>query len=173
MVWLSVFRLFSIIVELNQLRYLSDRNKDLEIVLLRYQLKLLIQQQETIKITDNSRLMLTVLFTQLRQHSALTLEQLKDTLQIVKPETVLRWHRDREKRKWTHTTSTSGRPPADPSIVQLVLKFAVDNDWGYGKISGELLKLGYTVSEQTVANILKQHGIPVWFTKSSEPKNRV
>ena len=43
----------------------------------------------------------------------------------------------------------------------MVVRFARENaDWGYGKIAGELGKLGYAVSEPTIAGILKRHGIP-------------
>lgn len=45
-------------------------------------------------------------------------------------------------------------------IEVLILRFARDNAWGNGKIAGELRKLGHCISEQTVANILKRHGIP-------------
>jgi hypothetical protein len=41
-----------------------------------------------------------------------------------------------------------------------VLRLARENDWGYERIEGELLKLGYTLNHETVGNILQRHGIP-------------
>jgi transposase len=54
---------------------------------------------------------------------------------------------------------TVGRPRTDKEIEQLVLRLARENDWGYERIEGELLKLGYTISYETVGNILRRHGI--------------
>ena len=43
----------------------------------------------------------------------------------------------------------------------IIVRFATDNrDWGYDRIAGALANLGYAVSDQTVGNILKRHGIP-------------
>jgi hypothetical protein len=53
-----------------------------------------------------------------------------------------------------------GRPRTVREIEQLVLRLARENDWGNGKIEGELLKLGYAISDETVATILKRHAIP-------------
>jgi hypothetical protein len=53
-----------------------------------------------------------------------------------------------------------GRPRTVREIELLVLRLARENDWGNGKIEGELLKLGYAISDETVATILKRHAIP-------------
>jgi putative transposase len=83
-------------------------------------------------------------------------------LLVFQPETVLKWHRELVRRKWTyHTTAKPrGRPRKPQEIENLVVRFAQENaDWGYGKIAGELGKLGVEISEPTVANILGRHGI--------------
>jgi putative transposase len=75
---------------------------------------------------------------------------------------VLKWHRELVRRKWTYRTNTKprGRPRTKREIEALVVRFAQENaDWGYGKIVGELGKLGVAISEPTVANILERHGI--------------
>ena len=66
------------------------------------------------------------------------------------------------RRKWTNERSQpSGRPRTSSEIEALILRFVRENsDWGYGKLDGELRKLGYHISEQTIANILERHGIP-------------
>src|SRR5262249_7997418 len=74
---------------------------------------------------------------------------------IVTPQTLLRWHRQLVRRRWTHTCRSCGRPPVDDRIRQLVLRFARENPgWGYPRIAGELLKLGMRVSPSPVRRIL-------------------
>ena len=71
------------------------------------------------------------------------------------PQTLLRWHRELVRRKWTQAPRAAGRPAVDDRIRQLVLRFARDNPrWGYPRIAGELLKLGLRVSPSTVRRIL-------------------
>ena len=78
----------------------------------------------------------------------------------MQPETAIKWHRYIVKGKWTQKSAKGGRPRTDPEIEQLVLKIARENTWGQSKIEGELIKLGYDISDETVGNILKRHGIP-------------
>src|SRR5438067_12417745 len=73
----------------------------------------------------------------------------------VRPQTLLRWHRELVRRKWTQPRRRSGRPPVDDRIQQLVVRFARENPpWGYPRIAGELLKLGLRVSPSTIRRIL-------------------
>ena len=54
-----------------------------------------------------------------------------------------------------------GRPRVDQAIEDLVVRMARENrSWGYDRIVGALANLGYTISDQTVGNILKRHGLP-------------
>ena len=78
------------------------------------------------------------------------------------PDTILRWHRTLVAKKWDYSDrrKKAGRPNTSPEIVKLVLRFAKENPrWGYDRIQGALANLGYKVSDQTVGNILKEHGI--------------
>jgi putative transposase len=78
------------------------------------------------------------------------------------PDTILRWHRTLVAKKWdyTHMRKSVGRPRIAKEIVELVLRFARENPtWGYDKIVGALANLDHEVSDQTVGNILKDHGI--------------
>ena len=64
--------------------------------------------------------------------------------------------------KWDYSErrKTVGRPPVSQEIIDLVLRFARENPtWGYDKIQGALANLGRKISDQTVGNILKAHGI--------------
>ncbi len=81
---------------------------------------------------------------------------------IVTPDTILRWHRTLVAQKWDYSNDRKsvGRPPVEKEIVDLVLRFARENpSWGYDRIQGALANLGHMISEQTVGNILKEHGI--------------
>ena len=81
---------------------------------------------------------------------------------IVTPETILRWRRELVARHWDYSKhrKSSGRPPAAREIVELVLRMAKENPtWGYDRIQGALANLGHPVSDRTVGNILKAHGI--------------
>jgi len=81
-----------------------------------------------------------------------------DVLVIVKPETVIGWHRAGFRLYWRwRSRPGSGRPKITDEIRVLIRRLAKDNpDWGAPKIHGELLKLGFTVSERTVARYLRR-----------------
>jgi transposase InsO family protein len=81
---------------------------------------------------------------------------------IVTPDTVLRWHRQLVTEKWdySHRRETVGRPRTKKEIVDLVLRMARENpSWGYDRIQGALTNLGHEISDTTVGNILREHGI--------------
>jgi putative transposase len=104
---------------------------------------------------------LAVLLGQLKRRTSPTLERLRDVIRIFQPETVLKWHRELVRRKWTYRgQQCGGRPRTGTELERLVLRLARENGWGCGKIEGELLKLGYRIHAETVRNILKRHGIP-------------
>src|SRR5262249_6593672 len=75
----------------------------------------------------------------------------------------LAWHRTLVDQQGDITAprTSVGRPRIDKAIEALVIRTARENRaWGYGRIVGALANLGYTISDQTVGNILKRHGIP-------------
>ena len=77
----------------------------------------------------------------------------QESLIVVKPETVIRWHRKGFRLFWKFKSRRKGpgRPPISPEIRDLILKMARANPlWGAPRIHGELLKLGIKISERTV-----------------------
>jgi putative transposase len=88
---------------------------------------------------------------------------LEEIATIAEPETILAWHRTRlpQTDASTPPRKSVGRPRIDPVMEALVVRMARENRaWGYDRIVGALHNLGYTMSDQTVGNILKRHGIP-------------
>ena len=104
---------------------------------------------------------LAVLATALKKRGRLTTSQLGRVIRIFEPETVIGWHRELVRRKWKQKpVDAGGRPPISKVLNDLIVQLAEENTrWGYGKIAGELQKLGYDVSESTVCNVLKAHDI--------------
>ena len=92
----------------------------------------------------------------------------------MQPETVLGWHRELVRRRWTQNPpNTDGCPRTPHAIERLVVRLACENtDWGYGKIQGELLKLDIDLSEETIANILERYGIPPAPERGTSPSWR-
>ncbi len=79
---------------------------------------------------------------------------------LVRPETLLRWHRGLVAGKWTRAHRRPGRPSLDPEIRRLILRLARENPrWGYMRIKGELQKHGVRVSATAIAMLLRSNGI--------------
>jgi len=79
---------------------------------------------------------------------------------LVTPETILSWHRALVRRHWTHPHQRPGRPPLPKETICLIVRLAKEKlRWGYLCIVGELKKFGVTVSEGSVATVLRRHGL--------------
>ena len=114
------------------------------------------QGKKRILLTDDQRRLLAV------KGKALGRKTLRELTTIVTPDTILRWHRELVARKWDHSEKRKsvGRPRIRQVIVDLILRFAKENPtWGYDRIQGALANVGYHISDTTVGNILKAHGI--------------
>src|SRR5881296_1697172 len=90
-------------------------------------------------------------------------QALREVAKIVKPDTILGWHRQLVAQKFDGSTHRKGpgRPTIDQELEALVVRMAQENrSWGYDRVVGALANLGHTISDQSVGNILKRHGLP-------------
>jgi putative transposase len=79
---------------------------------------------------------------------------------LVKPETLLRWHRRLVANAWTYPHRRPGRPPLDQELQQLIVRLARENPrWGYQRIKGELQHFGTRVSATAIRTTLRRHGL--------------
>jgi len=160
--WFILTHIFATIFSFSAIGRLSDWEKDLEILLLRQQLAILQRKSKhPVKPSRIEKLTLAVLTTKFKQTTQQTANQLRDVIRIFQPETVLRWHRELVRRKWTYPNKNKGgRPPISKETENLILQIARENSrMGYGKIVGALLKLGFKVSLTTVRNVLARHSV--------------
>jgi transposase len=137
---------------------MSDRDKDAETLALRHQITVLERQLhgERIRFTLADRALLAALLHRLPR------DVLSRIRLVVRPETVLRWHRNliAHRHAVLSRPKRAGRPPTIQSIRRLVLRLARENStWGYRRIHGELLVLGVKVAASTVWEILHEAGI--------------
>ena len=141
------------LLELLVLRFRSEREKDIEILLLRHQLRVLERQAARPQLTQADRALLAAFSRTLPrpvwQRSA-----------FVTPATLLRWHRELVARRWTYPRRRPSRPATPEEIRELVVRLARENAaWGYRRIQGELVGLGIKLAASTVWAILKEAGI--------------
>ena len=131
--------------------FLARHNLALEIAALRQQLTVFKRKQPRPRMRNPDRLF-WILLRRLWPSWA-------DALIVVKPETVISWHRAgfRFFWRWRSRLRRSGRPPISGEIRQLIRRMKADNPtWGAPRIHGELLQLGFSVSEPTVSRYLQQ-----------------
>ena len=129
----------------------GDAAKDLEILVLRHQLTVLRRQVPRPKLQPADRALLAAV--------SRVLPRARWSCFLVKPETLLRWHRRLVAGAWTYPHRT-GRPPLDQEVRQLIVRLARENPrWGYQRIKGELQRLGVRVSATAIRTTLRRHGL--------------
>jgi putative transposase len=112
----------------------GDAAKDLELMVLRHQLGVLRRQVPRPKLEPADRALLAAI--------SRVLPRSRWSCFLVKPETLLRWHRRLVAGSWTYPRHGLGRPPLDEDVQQLIIRLARENPrWGYQRIQGELLRL--------------------------------
>ena len=143
---------FSAMLRLLVGRRRSEFAKDVELLVLRHQIAVLCRRQTRPQVQPADRAFLAALTRILPSSRRRGL--------IVTPQTLLRWHRELVRRRWTQSNQPSGRPPVERRVRELVLRVARENPcWGYRRIAGELLKLGVRVSPSTVRRLLLAAGL--------------
>jgi transposase len=147
-VYLVVRNLFALVWLLGRPR----RSKELEILVLRHELAILRRQAGQPRLTRADRALLAAF--------SRSLPRAAWTRFPVKPDTLLRWHRQLVARRWTYSQTRPGRPPLQPSLRTLILRLARENPhWGYKRIVGELKGLGMSVSATSVRKVLLEGGL--------------
>ena len=140
------------LLELVVLRSRSEREKEIEILVLRHQLQLLERQIGRPQLRPADRALLAAFSRVLPRRVWPSF--------FVTPATLLRWHRELVARRWTYPARSAGRPATAADLRELVLRLASENpDWGYRRIQGELVGLGVKLAASTVWRILKEAGI--------------
>jgi len=124
-----------------------------ELAVLRHQLAVLKRQVGRPTLSRHDRLFMVVL------SRALPRDRWSSFL--VTPSTLLRWHRELVRRKWTFRhRSVNGRPPISPEVRELILRLARENPrWGCVRIGGEFAKLGVKVSASKIRSLLRARGL--------------
>src|SRR5438034_89111 len=141
------------LLELVALRRRSEREKEIEILLLRHQLRVLERQVARPQLTQADRALLAAF-------SRVLPRQVWRRSLFVTPTTLLRWHRELVARRWTYPHRRPGRPAKSAEIRELVIRLARENpSWGYRRVQGELVGLGIKLAASTVWAILKDAGI--------------
>jgi putative transposase len=141
----------------------TRREQAVQVLLLRQQVRILQRQvHQQKRLSRSEKLTLAVLAAKLKQWNRQPTVWLEQYVLLFKRATVLKWHRELVKRKWTFAVHSKpvGRPRTAADLDALVVRLAQENlGMGYGKIAGELLKLGYNIGETTIRDILARHGI--------------
>ena len=108
-----------------------------------------------VRLTNNDRLFLVQLYR--------WFPSVLKAITIIRPETIVRWHRAGFRRYWRwKSRSPGGRPQIDTDLRALIRRMSIENAlWGAPRIHGKLLKLGFEVAQSTVAKyMVKRCGPP-------------
>jgi transposase InsO family protein len=154
--------LISLFLDLLSVISLTKNDKDLEIIILRQQVRILQRKITTPpRISDPERMVFAFLTDKFSHSSDRARHRLQQVLLIFKPDTVMRWHRNLIRRKWTFKRKGNpGRHGISLKLEALIVRLAKENmPSGYDKIQGERLKPGHNLNASSVRKILKRHRI--------------
>jgi transposase len=134
------------------LRTHSDAAKEIEILVLRHQLAVLRRRTPRPRIRWTDRAVIAALARLLPARRRFGF--------LITPATILRWHRQLVRRRWTTRPARAGRPAVAAGVRALIVRLATENPtWGYRRVHGELAGLGYRIGASTVWKILRAAGI--------------
>src|SRR6266511_1630005 len=130
----------------------SESQLQLENAVLRHQVRVLRRSVRRPELKDRDRALLAA------ASRALSRERWASFM--VTPQTLLRWHRELVRRKWTYRRRGPGRPPLSSQTVDLITRLGRENPrWGCVRIQGELRKLGIRVGASTIRRVLRRAGL--------------
>jgi putative transposase len=125
---------------------------EVENAVLRHQLAVLRRTVERPRLHRRDRVLLAAASTLLPRD--------RWTVFLVSPQTLLRWHRELVRKKWSYRRRSPGRPPLAREVRELVLRLGKENPrWGCLRIQGELRKLGIRVGATTIRSLLRRWGL--------------
>ena len=162
MVWCVLLHLVGFVVDRGVGARRTEDAKDLAIALLRHQLRLLLRRSPCPpRLSRWEQLTVAVLAAQLGRVVAGARGHLARAVPLVRPETVLQWHRELVRRKWTHRRrGAGGRPPPAAEVAALLLRLAAEHPrWGDARLPGALAKRGHARGRRasTWRQFLAQH----------------
>jgi transposase InsO family protein len=147
-----VYVMFSKLLGWMVLRTRSDSTKEIEILVLRHQLAVLRRRTPRPRMSWTDRAVIAALARLLPVRRRFGI--------YVTPSTILRWHRQLVARRWTTKPARPGRPAIPAGLRALTVRLATENPtWGYRRIHGELVSLGYRIGASTVWKLLNLAGI--------------
>jgi putative transposase len=130
----------------------ADRELEIEVVVLRHQVKVLSRKAGGPKLRRIDKAFLAA--------CSRTMPRNRWGSFTVAPSTLLRWHRELVGRKWTFKHKRLGRPLIDSALAALICRMARENPrWGYVRIKGECRKLGIRVAATTIKKVLRAAGL--------------
>jgi hypothetical protein len=151
----TLYAFFSLLTDLALIRGRHGRTRDIELLALRHEVRVLRRQVKRTAWQPGNRFVLALLSQRLPRAARGVLP--------IRPETLLRWHRELVRRKWAAfgRRRGPGRAPLPAEVRALIERRAAENPlWGYQRIRGELLKLGHAVSATAVRTTLRRGGVP-------------
>ena len=147
-----IYQMFATLLGWIVLHTRSDTTKDIEILVLRHQLAVLQRRTPRPRIRWTDRALIAALTRLLPVRRRLGL--------LATPATILRWHRQLITRRWTAQPVRPGRPAIPAGLRTLIVRLATENPtWGYRRIHGETIGLGYRIGASTIWTILRNAGI--------------
>ena len=147
-----IYQMFAKLLSWMVLCVRSDTANEIEILVLRHQLAMLQRRAPPPRLNWSDRAVIAALARLLPARHRIGF--------LVTPATILPWHRQLIRRRWTTRSVRAGRPAIPADVRAPIVRLAVENPrWGYRRIHGELAGLGYQVGASTVWKILTAAGI--------------
>ena len=127
------------------LLFKSKESIQLENILLRKQIDILMRSGKRSTVTNRDRAVFVFL--------SKLYPKWKESFLIFQPDTLIRWHKKGFKLYWWYKSKNKGgRSPINIELIELIKKMSKENPlWGAPRIHGELLMLGFKVSQSTVS----------------------